>query len=245
MTAAAGAAVDAHALYREGRLDEAVEALGATLRHDPADLRARTFLFELLCFAGAYDRAGKQLDVIAASGRDAEMGAWLYRSALHAERLRQALFSAPLPAGGEPVPPVRGRLNGRPFRALEDADPRIGARLELFAAGQYTWMPLHLLASVRMEAPARLRDLLWTPARVQPGAGYAGDDLGEVLLPAVAPLSWRHPDPEVRLGRVADEEEGPEGVSVPVGAKLLRVDGEMVPLLDVRELEIDGVSEGA
>jgi type VI secretion system protein ImpE len=231
------AAASARALLDEGRLDQAVEALGAELRGDPADARARTFLFELLCFAGEYGRAEKQLDVVACGSREAELGALLYRSALHAERTRQELFAAGRPARGGDAPAVRGRLNGRPFASLTDADPRLGARLEVFAAGQYTWIPFAQLASVRMEAPARLRDLLWAPARAQAADGYAGAELGEVLLPALAPLSWRHPDDEVRLGRVTDwEEEG--GAAVPVGQKLLLVDGEPVPFLEVRELEI-------
>lgn len=231
------AAVSARALVDEGRLDEAIQALGAELRDDPADVRARTFLFEVLCFAGEYARAETQLDVVARGSREAELGALLYRSALHAERTRQELFAAGRPARGGDGAPVRGRLNGREFASLTDADPRLGARLEVFAAGQYTWIPFAQLASVQVQAPARLRDLLWAPARVQASPAYPGAELGEVLLPALCPLSWRHADGEVRLGRVTDwDEEG--GAVVPVGQKLLLVDGEPVPFLEVRELEI-------
>lgn len=233
------AAASVRALLDEGRLDPAIEALGAELRDDPGDVRARTFLFELLCFAGEYDRAEKQLDVVARGSREAEMGALLYRSALHAERTRQALFAAGRPPPGADGRPVAGRLNGRPFASITDADPRLGARLEVFAAGQYTWIPFAQLAAVRVQSPARLRDLLWAPARVQAAGGYEGAEMGEVLLPALSPLSWRHPDGQVRLGRVTDWEEGSAGEdAAPVGQKLLLVDGEPVPILDVRELEI-------
>jgi len=47
-------------LFQAGRLDEAVLALGVELRRDPTDSKRRTFLFELLCFSGEYDRAEKQ-----------------------------------------------------------------------------------------------------------------------------------------------------------------------------------------
>ncbi|MEW5931176.1 MAG: type VI secretion system accessory protein TagJ [Gemmatimonadota bacterium] len=229
----------ARALFEAGRLDEAVESLGAELRDAPTDVRRRTFLFELLCFAGAYDRAEKHLEVLARGSRDAELGAWLLRSALHAERVRQAAFAAgPLPPAA-PGRPVSGTLNGTPFASLEDADPRIGPRLEVFAAGQYTWLPLEHVASVRVAAPGLLRDLLWAPAVVRTGPGFRGTELGEVLLPALAPLSWRSPDGEVRLGRVTDWEELPEGGMVPVGQKLLLVDGEPFPILELRELEIE------
>lgn len=84
--------MNAAELYQAGRLDEAITALGDALRDNPADARRRTFLFELLCFAGLYDRAEKQLDVLAQGDRDAQVGALLYRGALHAERTRQSMF---------------------------------------------------------------------------------------------------------------------------------------------------------
>src|SRR5229473_1513027 len=76
-------------LFQSGQLDEALKALTAEVRDNPTDPKRRTFLFELLCFAGEYPRAEKQLDVLSSDGRSAEMGAMLYRAALHAERIRQ------------------------------------------------------------------------------------------------------------------------------------------------------------
>jgi len=55
--------VKADELLRAGQLDEAIASLGVELRGNPADVQRRTFLFELLCFAGEHDRAEKQLDV--------------------------------------------------------------------------------------------------------------------------------------------------------------------------------------
>lgn len=241
-------ALSARVLFDEGRLDEAIQALGADLREDPTDVRRRIFLFELLCFAGELDRAEKQLDVVARAGREAELGAWLYRAALHADRLRQEMFAAGTPPAAGAAPPVSGTLNGRPFASLTDADPRLGARLEVFAAGQYTWIPFAQLASVTLQAPRTLRDTLWAPARVQAAPAFQGVELGEVLLPVLAPLSWRHPEGEVRLGRVTDWDEGVDGGEpVPVGQKLLLVDGEPVPFLEIRALEITpaAAAEGA
>ena len=62
----------------------------------------RVFLFELLCFSGEYDRAEKQLDILADGGPNSEMGALLYRSALYAARVREDLFQSkqyPKPPG--------------------------------------------------------------------------------------------------------------------------------------------------
>lgn len=228
----------ARELFQAGRLDEAIESLGVDLRSDPTDAQRRAFLFELLSFAGNHDRAEKQLDVLGAANSQAGLGALLYKAAIQAERLRTQMFTeGGLPSGPSPAP-VAGTLNGQPFSTLEDADPRIGARLEVFAGGQYLWLPLEHVATVRMERPARLRDLLWSPAKLLTGPGFRGVELGEVLLPVLTPLAASHADPLVRLGRVTAWEELPDGRPAPAGQKLLLVDGEEVPLLELRELTI-------
>lgn len=225
-------------LFRQGDLEGAIAAVQEELRRAPADRRRRTFLFELLCFAGEYDRAEKQLDMLARGSPEAGMGALLYRSALHAARIRRTMFeSGEYPRGVAP-PPAEGTLNGRAFSALQDADPRIGARLEVFAAGQYTWLPFGQVAAVRMEPPRRLRDLLWAPARIQTSPEYQGLELGEVLIPVLAPLTWRHADPDVRLGRRTEFEPLADGTVVPVGQKVFLVDDEPLALLEFRELRL-------
>ncbi len=209
------------------------------------DAQRRTFLFELLCFAGDFDRAVKHLDVVAQGTKEANMGALLYQSALHAERTRQQMFEkGDFPSDQQPRP-VAGTVNGQAFESFADADPRIGARLEIFAAGEYTWIPLEHVASVKMEAPKRLRDLLWMPAIVETGPKFEGLELGEVLLPVMTPLAWRHENDEVRLGRVTEWQALEDGSEVPVGQKMWLVDNEVFPLLEVRELEIQPASNTA
>jgi type VI secretion system protein ImpE len=228
-------------LYREGKLGPAIQALGAELRDNPGDQKRRTFLFELLCFAGEYERAEKHLDVLAGAGIDAATGTLLYRAAMAAERSRNDLFARkdyPVTAADS----VRGTLNGKPFESLEDGDPRIGPRLEVYAAGQYMWLPLAHIASIEMQAPKRLRDLLWAPCLVRTGPQFRAMELGEVLVPALAPFTFRHADDAVRLGRATVwEEEGDQ--LVPFGQKTLLVDGEEFPFLELRHLEIAGVEE--
>lgn len=225
-------------LYRAGKLNEAIQALGAALRSNPGDAQQRTFLFELLAFAGEYDRAEKQLDVLALENKDVGAGALLYRSAVHAQRTRQEMFiSGKYPQGATSSKPVSGTLNGQPFSSLTDADPRIGSRLEVFAAGQYTWIPMEHLESVKVQSPKQLRDLLWATALVRTAPSFHGTDLGEVLLPVLSPTAASHPDDAVRLGRMTDWVEDPEAGEIPVGQKMLLVDGEEVPFLEVRELE--------
>jgi type VI secretion system protein ImpE len=229
------ATTSARELYATGQIDAAIEALGAELRNNPTDAQRRTFLFELLAMAGQYDRAEKQLDVLARGGPQAEAGTLLYRAAVSAERVREHMFATGDHPTGD-VPAVAGMRDGTAFLEIEDGDPRLGARLEVIAGGRYLWIPFAHLAAVHVEAPTRLRDLRWVPARVSTNASVRDMELGEVLLPALTPAAYRHPDPEVRLGRATDWEELPDGSYAPVGQKVLRIDGTYVPLLEVRDL---------
>ncbi len=235
---------NAQQLFQAGRLTEAVQALNAELRNHPTDTKRRTFLFELLCFSGEYDRAEKQLDMLAEAGPNSEMGALLYRSALHAEKTRQDLFRTkefPKPAGGsaQAGQATPGTLNGKPFQTIVDTDPRIGPRLEVFAGGNYLWIGFEHLASIQISPPRRLRDLLWTPAKIRAGPALKDTELGEILLPVLSPFAWQHSDEAVRLGRMTVWQEEEPGTEVPVGQKILLVDGEEVPLLEVRQLEFN------
>lgn len=234
--------MNAKELFQAGKLAEAIQSLGTELRGNPSDTRRRTFLFELLCFAGEYDRAEKHLDILAQGSKDAELGTLLYRAALYAERTRDELFRKkeyPRAAlEGTAAAPVSGVLNGKPFDSLEDGDPRIGARLEIFAAGQYMWIPLAHVASVEVQPPKRLRDLIWAPAILRTGPAFKDKELGEVLLPVLAPFSYRHPDDAVRLGRMTEWQATEDGEQVPVGQKMLLADGDDFPILELRRLEI-------
>jgi type VI secretion system protein ImpE len=228
----------AQELFRAGKLNEAAQRASLDLRDRPTDVRLRTFLFELLCFSGEFDRAGKHLSVLSQSGTDAETGALLYRSAIAAERKRQVFFEDGgfNALSGEQFANCPGTINGRTFESIEDVDPRIGPRLEVFVAGEYLWLPFAQIGSVRMEAPRLLRDTLWATAQVMAGPGNKGREFGEVLLPVQYPFSWRNASDDVKLGRVTEWVTTDAG-DLPVGQKLLLIDGsEEISFLEIREL---------
>jgi type VI secretion system protein ImpE len=226
-------------LFKAGKVREATKVLTDYLRERPSDTAQRTFLFELLCFAGEYVRAEKQLAVLSSGSVEKETGAIVYYAALHAEKTRHELFEKqafPTDSTSSATSP-KGELNGKPFTNLRDADPDIGARLEVFAAGAYLWLPFEHVASLEMRPPQRLRDTLWAPALVQTAPSFRGMDLGEVLIPAIYPFSWKDPNEEVWLGRVTEWSADDEGREYPSGQKMLLVDGEEVPFLEVRSLQ--------
>lgn len=237
--------MDALSLYRAGQLREAIDALGVELKKQPLDARRRTFLFELLCFAGEYERAGKQLDILSDASPEAASGALLYRSALHAERIRQEMFAKDELPLSSAHPAVAGKLNDTEFSEIADSDPRIGANLEVFIAGSYNWIPLAYIESVTTQAPTRLRDLIWMPAIVRTTPEFRMQDLGEILLPVLAPLSWRSEDDMVRLGRQTTWEEDSKYGPIPYGQKTMLAGDEETPLLEMRELNFHHAGETA
>ncbi|WP_263385471.1 type VI secretion system accessory protein TagJ [Granulicella arctica] len=231
-------------LYRNGELKEAIKVLGEELRSHPLDAKRRTFLFELLCFAGNFDRAEKQLDVLADSSTQAAAGALMYRSALHAERTRQDLFAKrTYPEAISSGESQAGTWNGENFSSLHDADPRIGANLEVFIAGSYTWIPMKYMENLEIEKPEGLRDLIWARARVQTSSAFRLQDLGEVLLPVLSPFSFQQADEVVQLGRSSVWEISNTGVETPFGQKLMWIDGEEIPLLEIRSIDWNSNAE--
>lgn len=235
---------NANELFRAGKVREAVQALTSYLREHPSDTAQRTFLFELLCFAGEYSRAEKQLSVLADGNPDRETGAIVYYAAIHAEKTRHELFEKrEFPAASSASP--AGKLNGKSFTDIRDADPNIGPRLEVYAAGSCVWLPFEHVASVQMDQPRRLRDTLWAPALVQAAPSFKGMDLGEVLIPAIYPFSWKHDDEQLWLGRTTEWFGDDDGKEWPAGQKMLLVDGEEFPFLEVRSLEFSQPADSA
>jgi len=79
-------------LFDSGQLGEAIEELTVQVKGNPTNIGMRTFLFELLSFAGDWDRAERQLDVIGHQSVEASIGVEVYRQNLKAERMRHRVF---------------------------------------------------------------------------------------------------------------------------------------------------------
>lgn len=91
---------------QEGDLSSALTALQADVRRNPADTKLRTFLFQLLAVEGDWNRARRQLDVLADMDPAAMPMVHTYREALACEALRIEVFAgnkSPL-IFGEPEP---------------------------------------------------------------------------------------------------------------------------------------------
>ncbi|HZH34531.1 MAG TPA: type VI secretion system accessory protein TagJ [Pyrinomonadaceae bacterium] len=85
---------EAKALLHANDLSGAIQAAISHVKTRPTDTTARTFLFELLIFAGEFDRAEKQLDALGQQDANAAIGTQIYRQCIAAERTRQKVFQA-------------------------------------------------------------------------------------------------------------------------------------------------------
>ncbi len=140
-----------------------------------------------------------------------------------------------LAKAAELTPAVKGRLNDDPFTSLRDCDDLFAGILEVFAHGNYYWLPFEQIDTLAMKAPKAPRDLLWIPARIELRNGPAGD----VFLPALYPGSHEHADNQVKLGRMTDWKGADGGPVMGVGLHSFLADDTDVTLLEWRELVVE------
>lgn len=224
-------------LYREGKLTEAVESLQAHLREQPADARARTFLFELLCFAGEFERARKQLSALAQESNDTRLGVTYYLAALTAEIDRQSFYEEDAPAEPPDGTSVSGTCNGKPFTGIRDLDSRLDGALEFLAAGKYHRIAFRNLARIEFTAPAQLRDLYWRTARAETTGQLGSTAIESMLVPVLYPHTYLFDDDRTRIGRTTDFALNTSGAEIPCGQRILIVGDEQVPLLEIQSIE--------
>lgn len=128
---------DARELLRTGEPRVALEQLKQEVRKAPRDARLRTFLFQLFCVFGEWDRAVTQLTVTAELDPMAMPMLQAYRAAIRCEILRGKIFA------GERTPTVFG-----------DPEPWMSLLVEAN----------RVLAAGRFEEAAGLRDTAFEQA---------------------------------------------------------------------------------
>lgn len=134
-----------------------------------------------------------------------------------------------------------GEINGQPFEWIADADSRLGPVLEAVINGKYYWVPFSRLATVTLEEPEDLRDMVWMPAQLQFENG--GEQVA--LIPTRYPGSEASDDGLIALARkTVWQEVGPD-THYGLGQRLLATDVADVPLLELRKLVVHASVGGA
>lgn len=132
----------------------------------------------------------------------------------------------------EEAPATSGTIDGEPFEWIADADGRLGPVLEAIVNGKYYWVPFHRIREIRLEKPADLRDVVWTPAQFVWANG--GDAVG--LIPTRYSGSEMHPDSALRLARRTDWVEHAQDLCAGLGQRMIATDAGDHALMDVRQI---------
>lgn len=256
-------------LLDAGHLSEAIEELNREVKAHPTDSRQRIFLFELLCFAGDYARARRQLDVIGTESAAAEAGVQIYRSILTAEEARHRLISDGLRPDFLFPPPAYVLQHLEAINRLRERQPEEARNLLEESANGRPSLP----GSIDGQAFADFRDAddliapflelivhdkyVWLPfdaiSRVQIAPPKQLRDLlwipatveprhgrvGEVFVPVLYAGSTEHADDRVKLGRMTDWQTFGDGLALGVGQRLFFADEQERAMLEVRELRFD------
>lgn len=80
-------------LLKEGRLDEALQALTVQVRSNPADAKRRVFMFQLLSLLGQWERAQNQLKVAGELDPATTLMVSAYTVAIEGERARAEVLN--------------------------------------------------------------------------------------------------------------------------------------------------------
>ncbi len=120
------------------------------------------------------------------------------------------------------------------FEWIADADSRLGPLLEVIVDGRYYWVPFENIATIEIEAPADLRDLVWAPVDLTWSNG--GATVG--LIPVRYAGSETDADDAIRMARKSEWLERAGGAWIGRGQRVLTTDAADYPLLEVRRVEL-------
>ncbi len=138
------------------------------------------------------------------------------------------------------APAVGGTLNGERFEWIADADMRLGPLLEVVVNGRYFWLPFAAIAEVKAEAPADLRDSVWTPVNIVLRNG--GDVVG--LIPTRYAGTTASADATLKLARRTEWVDVGADCFTGLGQRLLATDQGDTALMDLRHLVLNAPAEG-
>ena len=264
---------EAKAELDAGNLDSALEAALNAVKSKPTDAAARTFLFELACFAGDYDRAEKQLDVIGHTDINAMIGSQIFRQNLKAERDRLRFFSdsqkpeflMSTPAYVEDLFTANNRLReGSITEArqildkVEEERPAFSCEIngeEVSDFRDYNDATCCIFEAIVKEQYVwlpfeQVQQIEFEPPKnlrdlfwAQAKVEMTNGTNGEMFIPVLYANSWKSDNDQVRLGRMTDWVDAGEEIFIGRGMKLFWMDGKEKSILEIRTIKFDHEKE--
>ena len=262
-------------LLRSGDLRGSLDQLKVEVRKAPRDPQLRTFLFQMFCVTGEWDRALTQLQVVRDLDPNADAMVTTYQSAIRAEILRAKVFS------GERSPTIFGDPG--------DWAPLLVEATRLLAGGQFARAaelrdaafdlapsaPVSIdgvAAEWVADADPRLGPILeavvdgrymWIPFHrikvliIDPPADlrdqvwmpvtltFTNDGETVALVPTRYPGSAASDDAAIKLARKTEWFEADAHWSLPLGQRMLATDHGESALMDIRRVVIEHVVQDA
>lgn len=252
-------------LLDAGQLSRAIDAATAEVREAPTDSRRRIMLFELLGFAGDWERALKQLDAIGHQYAAMELGVAIYRSCVAAERERARVFAGKeRPRFPEEVPAdvalradalaLRGTAPEQALALLEKAEedrPALAARADgkdvadfrdyddfLAPVLEVFWQDRYFWVPLAQVAEVEFFEAkkLRDLLWLPTRVKLASGKTAEGFVPTLYPGSATHADEAVRLGHATETVDLGSGLAATVGRRCFLSGDGAVGLLSLRHL---------
>lgn len=258
---------EAKTLLESGNLSGAIEAALAFVKSNPTNPSARIFLFELSAFAGDWERAKRQLDVIGHQDTTAMIGSKILEQCVLAEGKRTDFFAKAAKPEFLASPPdyVYGLLtannrviegNLKEAREILDKvdEQRPAFACKINGADAEDFRDYNDLTSVILEVIIK-DSYVWVPfEQIEKITFFEPKSLrdyfwrqatletdngtnGEVFIPTLYNDSWRSGDDLVRLGKITDWRDFGEDIFVGEGTKLFAVGAEHKTILDLQTIE--------
>jgi type VI secretion system protein ImpE len=253
-------------MFKNGALQDAIQAQIAEVKASPGDQKKRTFLFELLAFAGDLDRARKQIDAIKFDELEMETAVANYRKLLDAEQARRKFFEDGVPPNFFGQKPAHAELRVQAVQELRSGQRGEAARL----LSEANASALPLKGTLNGKPYDGLRDAddlfgpvlevfaqgryIWVPLEQVESLALnpprfprdliwfparlelVQQGMGEVFLPVIYPDTYKETSDQLKLGRTYEFTE-----TEPIrgkGSRIFLAGDDGVPLLEWRELVV-------
>jgi type VI secretion system protein ImpE len=260
-------------LFAAGKLNEAIAALLVEVKASPNDASQRTFLFELSCLAGDWERAERQLDVIGHQSAEAELGVMVYRANINAERERRRVFAEGVQPHFLREPPayidlhvaaLGQMLKGQTAEAratldrAEEDRPAIAGKIgdrqfeDFRDYDDFVAPVLELIVKDKyVWLPfEQIKRIEVSPPKQLRDMLWASariealdGTIGEVYMPTLYQGTSDSDNDQVRLGRMTDWKQIQEDLYRAVGLRLFLIDGKDSSLFEATPIEFAGVAE--
>ncbi len=264
---------EAKTFLNNGNLTAAIDVALNAVKSKPTDITARTFLFELSCFSGDWDRAERQLEVIGQQDVNAMIGSQIYRQNFKAERDRMSLFSDGLIPECLMQPPnyVEGLLaavahvkDGKLAEAqevvekVEQQRPAFQCKVNGEESGDFR--DFNDLTSCVFEAIVKdsytwlpfeqVQKVVFAEAKslrdkywMQAEVEMTNGTKGEMFIPSLYNESFKSDEDAIRLGRATDWEDAGGDILVGKGVRLYQLEDGHKAISEIESIEFIHDSE--